>query len=176
MESAAHALLVAAGFDTEDLHLAETPQRVAQCWLEDLLTGHNDDPATILAEGFPCSHQDLIVVRDIQFHGMCPHHLLPFYGKAHIAYVPTTQIVGFSDLAALVQCCTRRFTLQEIASAAIVDALMTHLNAQGAGCVLEAEQLCMKLRGDDQRECHVTTTAFRGSLLEHTHHQQLLLR
>lgn len=175
LEDSVLALLQAAGMDPEHPQLRDTPQRVRECWSNDLLDGYRTDPATILADRYPARDGGLVVVRDIDCHGMCPHHLLPFVGKVHLAYLPRKTIVGFSRLGELVRCLTHRLTLQETATHDIASALMTHLNARGAGCVMQAQQLCMCLRSNDQRNATVLTQTFLGELRERPPLQQHLL-
>ncbi len=157
-------------------HLRETPERVAACWQEDLLDGYRYDPAQLLADHFPAQDGGLIVVRDIRFHGICPHHLLPFFGVAHLAYLPKHRIVGFSQLGLLVRCLTHRLTLQELATHQIAHALLEHLDALGSACVMHTTQLCMNLRTAEHAHSSVTTTCFLGSLRDHLPYQQQLLR
>lgn len=164
MQKAIKDLLTSAGFDPTHPHLQDTPQRVASCWLEDLLDGYSMSPAAILSDAFPSQNEGLVVVRNIHVHGLCPHHLLPFSGVAHIAYQPQSKVVGFSRLAELTRCFTHRLTLQETATRQIANALLEHLDARGAGCILEAVHTCMTLRGKDQRESRVLTSSFLGSL------------
>ncbi|HET8734040.1 MAG TPA: GTP cyclohydrolase I [Anaeromyxobacteraceae bacterium] len=118
--------------------LAGTPARVAEAWREDLLDGYGRDPAAILAETMPASGRDLVAVTAIDFHSVCPHHLLPSRGLAHLAYVPGGRVVGFGQLARLVDALAHRLVLQEDLARQVVEALMTHLGARGAACVLEA--------------------------------------
>lgn len=167
-------LLTAAGFATDHEQLKETPQRVTECWNNDLLDGYRLSPANILSECYPTEDDGLVVVHNIDCHGVCPHHLLPFFGKVHLAYVPNQAIVGFSKLGELVRCLTHRLTLQETATHQIAEALMEHLNAKGAGCVMLARQMCMSLRHPDQRKSEVLTSCFLGTLKHRAEVHQLL--
>jgi GTP cyclohydrolase I len=167
-------LLEGFGFSLGAAHLRETPERVAACWQEDLLDGYQSDPASLLAESFPSESGDLILIRSIRFHGLCPHHLLPFFGYAHVAYLPHERIVGFSQIGALVRCLTHRLTLQEVTTRQIAQALLDHLDARGAACVMQASQLCMRLRGCEHHHSDVITSAFLGEMRDHPTYPALL--
>lgn len=162
------ALLRAAGRDpVAEPDLAETPRRVAELWQREFLAGYAMDPAAIL--GDPVLGEvdpDVVVVGGLRFHSMCPHHLLPYRGVAHVAYLPRGKLVGFGRLAALVDCFTKRLTLQERATHQIADALCRHLGAGGAGCVIEAEQLCLALPDEKHDQSGVVTSAFVGEMRE----------
>jgi GTP cyclohydrolase I len=109
---------------------------------------------------------DVVVVAGLRFHAMCPHHLFPYRGLAHVAYLPAGKLVGFGRLGRLVECFAHRLTLQERITHQIAEALMEHLGARGAGVVLEAEQLCLALPGDKHDRSTVTTSAFLGAAAE----------
>lgn len=175
MEQSITSLLEATGFSVTHPHLRETPERVAECWLNDLLDGYQAEPGALLADRYPVPEEGgLVVVRDMDCHGICPHHLLPFFGKVHVAYLPTEHIVGFSRLGQLVRCLTHRLTLQETATRLIAESLMQHLTAQGAGCVMVAQQMCMCLRSSEQNRSSVVTSCFLGEFKHRTDLQQLL--
>jgi len=125
------------------------------------------DPAKILGEPvLGESDPDVVIVSGLRFHSMCPHHLMPFRGVAHLAYIPAGKLAGFGRLADLVECFTKRLTLQERAAGQIAEALWQGLGARGAGCVLEAEQLCLALPGERHDESNVLTSAFVGEMQE----------
>ena len=109
---------------------------------------------------------DVVMVTGLRFHSLCPHHLVPFRGVAHLAYLPAGKLAGFWRLAVLVECFTKRLTLQERASHAIAVAVRRGLDARGAGCVLEAEQLCLALPGERHDQSLVVTSAFVGEMAE----------
>ncbi len=143
-----------------------TPARVASLWSRYFLAGHAMDPADILGETVGGEGEtSLVVVRNLPFSGMCPHHLMPFVGSATVAYLPGEQLVGFGRLSDLVRCMTARLTLQERACNNIVDAIMTHLDARGAGCMLVGEHMCLRVP-DHQHHAEVVSAAFRGALNE----------
>ncbi|MCG5056275.1 MAG: GTP cyclohydrolase I [Myxococcales bacterium] len=168
MKVALAAFLRACGLDPEgNGDLLDTPGRVAKLWLKEFLAGYTMDPKEILAapvrgEADP----DVVVVGGLRFHAMCPHHLVPFRGVAHVAYIPAGQLVGFGRLADLVECFTKRLTLQERATHQIAHSLMEGLSAKGAGCVIEAEQLCLALPGERHDQSGVVTSAFVGEMRE----------
>ena len=137
IEYAVRSLLTASGLDLQHKDLVGTPTRVAELWTKEFLSGYLANPAQIL--GDPVTGEaatELVVLRDLPYHGMCPHHLLPYAGTATVAYLPAEKLVGFGRLGDLVQCFANRLTLQERACNQVVDALMQHLGARGAGCVM----------------------------------------
>jgi GTP cyclohydrolase I len=146
--------------------LAATPRRVAEAWTEDLLDGYRHDPRAILAEAMPATGRDLVAVTGIDFHSMCPHHLLPSRGVAHVAYVPGPRVVGFGQLARLVDCFAHRLVLEEDLARLVAEALVDHLGAEGAACILDAEQLCLSVRGERRREARAHAQCFRGALAD----------
>jgi GTP cyclohydrolase IA len=167
LRAAIEALLRASGLDPADEELRETPARVARLWQAEFLAGYAMNPAAILGE--PVTGEadpDVVVVGGLRFHGMCPHHLLPYRGVAHVAYIPRGKLVGFGRLAELVECFTKRLTLQERATHQVAEALVTHLGAAGAGCVIEAEQMCLAIPGERHAQSGVVTSAFVGEMRE----------
>lgn len=160
--------------DLDHKDLVDTPTRVARLWADQFLSGERMDPAVIL--GDPVEGEaptELVIIRDLPYHGMCPHHLLPYVGRATVAYLPGTQLVGFGRLGDLVNCFTRRLTLQERACNDIVEALMTHLDARGAGCVMVGEHMCLRIP-DNRHRAEVVTASFRGQLQQRTELQDRL--
>ena len=168
LRAAVEALLRAAGRDVDkDPDLARTPERVTEVWQREFLAGYDMDPAQILGEPvLGEADPDVVVVGGLRFHAMCPHHLLPYRGVAHVAYLPAGKLVGFGRLADLVECFTKRLTLQERATHQIAEALWHGLGARGAGCVIEAEQLCLALPGERHDQSGVVTSAFVGEMCE----------
>ncbi len=157
-------LLKACALDLDHKDFSRTPQRVARTWLEEFLSGFAMDPAQIL--GDPVRGEgvsELVVVRELPYHGLCPHHLLPYTGRATLAYLPSDKLAGFGRLGDLLACFTRRLTLQERACNEIVDAMMTHLEARGAGCVMHGHHTCLSIPGNKHGTV-VTTSSFRGEL------------
>ncbi len=168
-------LLVACGLPLDHKDLVGTPARVARVWSEEFLSGFAMDPAQILGdpvEGEGAS--ELVVVRGLPFHGLCPHHLLPYTGTAAVAYLPADRLAGFGRLGDLVTCFTRRLTLQERACNDVADALVEHLGARGAGCVMRARHTCLSVP-DNKHGAEVVTCSLRGALRERADLQALLL-
>ena len=168
MSAAIAALLKAAGLDPAgDADLRQTPERVVKLWQEEFLAGYAMDPAKILGDLVVGeTDPDVVIVSGLRFHSMCPHHLVPFRGVAHLAYIPAGKLAGFGRLADLVECFTKRLTLQERATHQIAQTLWQGLGARGAGCVMEAEQLCLALPGERHDNALVLTSAFVGDMRE----------
>jgi GTP cyclohydrolase I len=161
-EQAITDLLHACGVNPDSDHTGKTPQRVRELWQKRLLGGYSIDPAEALGDGFEDARQDMVVVRGIAIHGVCPHHLVPFRGVAHVAYIPGGRLHGFGRIARLVDAIGHRFTYQEWMTRDIAEALMTHGKALGAACIIEAEQLCLLLGEDRRGDERVVTQAFTG--------------
>jgi GTP cyclohydrolase IA len=155
-------LLRACGIAPDGDHTGKTPRRVRELWERRLLGGYALDPAEVLGPGFADPRADMVVVRGIAVHGVCPHHLVPFRGIAHVAYVPGGRLHGFGRIARLVDAIGHRLTYQEWMTRDIADALLTHGHARGAACVIEAEQLCLLLGEDRRGDERVYTQAFAG--------------
>ena len=162
-EAAVRELLIAIGEDPEREGLLETPARVARAYGE-LLAGYGEDPGAHLERQFEVNHDEMVVVSDIPFSSLCEHHLLPFIGKAHLAYIPgaSGRVCGLSKLARVVDGYAKRLQVQERLTVQIADDLMNRLNADGALVVLEAEHLCMTVRGVHKPGSITTTSAVRG--------------
>lgn len=155
-------LLRACGVEPDSVHTGRTARRVRELWEKRLLGGYDMDPGEALGEGFADPREDMVVVRGIAIHGVCPHHLVPFRGVAHVAYVPGGRLHGFGRIARLVDAIGHRFTYQEWMTRDIVEALVSHGKARGAACVIEAEQLCLLLGEDRRGDERVVTQAFSG--------------
>jgi GTP cyclohydrolase I len=166
IEAAVREILAAIGEDPQREGLRETPARVARMYGE-VFEGLSQDAHEPLATRFDIDHQELVLVRDISFYSMCEHHLLPFFGHAHIGYIPDGGVVtGLSKLARLVHVYARRPQVQERLTFEIADALMDELGAGGAIVVVEAEHLCMSMRGVRAAGARTVTSAVRGMLRE----------
>lgn len=148
----------------DDPELRGTPRRVAEAYANELLSGYDDDPAAILADSTASSAKDLIVVRDLSIATMCPHHLLPATGIAHVGYLPGRRIVGLGALGKLVDAYSRRFALQEDLASNVANALIEYLGARGAACVIDLSPTCMTIRGDKRAHARAVSMAFRGAL------------
>ncbi len=147
--------------------LLDTPVRASSMWLDDLLDGYEWKPEEILSGGSPSTpDQGMVIIRDVFFHSSCPHHLLPYHGIAHVAYIPGDRIIGFSNIARLVDCYAHRLILQEDIGQRIAEALVEHLGARGAACVLDAEQLCMIVRGVRKPGSRAVTSAYTGAFTD----------
>ncbi len=153
-------LLRALGADPTEERLVRTPERVARAYTE-LLTPRPFSVSTFENDG---SYDELVVVRDIPFHSLCEHHLLPFTGVAHVAYLPGRRILGLSKLARVVELYARRLQVQERLTTEIADWLETRLQPRGVGVVIEAEHLCMTVRGVRAPGTRTTTSAVRGGI------------
>lgn len=154
-------ILEGVGEDINREGLLETPDRIARMYGE-ILAGMNEDAANPLSKTFNAPTGDMVVEKDIVFYSMCEHHMLPFYGKAHVAYVPDGKVVGLSKLARCVEVYARRLQLQEQLTSQIADALMEHLGTKGAMVVIEAEHMCMTMRGVKKPGSKTVTMARRG--------------
>lgn len=164
LERAVREMLIAIGEDPDRDGLVDTPARVARSWAE-LFAGLRDEPGRHLARTFAAESEDLVTLRDIEFSSFCEHHLLPVFGRVHVAYLPSQRrVVGLSKLARTVEVYARRPQLQERFTAQIADALMEHLAPRGVLVVVEAEHMCMKMRGVRKEWPVMTTIAHRGEL------------
>src|SRR6476659_363009 len=162
IERAVHELLAAVGEDPCRDGLLNTPSRVARMWSE-LLAGYRENPAAPLATTFDVAHGELVLVKDIAFSSMCEHHMLPFTGHAHIAYLPAAgRVTGLSKLARLVDGFARRLQVQERLTVQIADALEAMLEPAGVLVVVDAEHTCMGLRGIRKPGSSTVTTSARG--------------
>ena len=161
-ERAVTDLLCACGVSPATVHTGRTAQRVRELWQRRLLGGYDLDPAAALGDGFEDQLGDMVVVRGIAVHGVCPHHLVPFRGVAHVAYLPGGRLHGFGRIARMVDAIGHRFTYQEWMTRDIADALVRHGRARGAACIVEAEQLCLLLGEDRRGDERVVTQAYAG--------------
>ena len=161
-EEAVETLLRVMGEDPERDGLRETPRRVVRALLE-MTAGYDESPADILSKTFAEHSDELIVLRGIDFHSMCQHHLLPFQGVAHVGYLPG-KVVGISKLARLVHCFARRLQIQERMTQQIADAVATHLEARGVGVIIAAHHLCMGCRGVKLPATQLITSSMLGTL------------
>jgi GTP cyclohydrolase I len=154
------------GDDPDREGMRKTPERVAEA-MAFLTKGYAESPEAVLQDAlFEESHQNMVLVKDIEVYSMCEHHLLPFFGKAHVAYVPNGRIVGLSKLARLVEVFARRFQVQERLTEQIAQALWVTTEPQGVAVVVEAYHLCMMMRGVEKQNSKTITSAMRGVFLE----------
>ncbi|MFF1476573.1 GTP cyclohydrolase I FolE [Streptomyces sp. NPDC058301] len=166
-ENAVRELLIAVGENPDREGLRETPGRVARAYRE-ILAGLRQEPEDVLTTTFDLGHDEMVLVKDIEIVSLCEHHLLPFHGVAHVGYIPadTGKITGLSKLARLVDVYARRPQVQERLTTQIADSLMRILEARGAIVVIEAEHMCMSVRGIRKPGAKTTTSAVRGQLRE----------
>lgn len=162
-EQAVTDLLRACGIAPDIKHMGRTAERVRTLWQRRLLGGYDMDPAEALGDGFEDHRTDMVVVRGIAVHGVCPHHLVPFRGVAHVAYLPGGRLHGFGRIARMVDAIGHRFTYQEWMTRDIAEAMVVHGKAAGGACVIEAEQLCLLLGEDRRGDERVVTQAFTGA-------------
>lgn len=167
IEKAVREILLAIGEDPDREGLLKTPNRVARAYAE-LMAGLREDPRYHLKTVFKECYDEIVILRDIPFHSLCEHHLLPFTGRAHVAYLPAGKVVGLSKLARLVDGFARRPQVQERLTKQIADALMTELNPVGAACVIEASHTCMTIRGVMKPGSLMVTSALRGSFRDNS--------
>jgi GTP cyclohydrolase I len=175
-ERAVTDLLHASGIEPDSAHTGRTAARVRELWQRRLLGGYQMDPGEALGEGFEDSRDDMVVIRGIAIHGVCPHHLVPFRGVAHVAYIPGGRLHGFGRIARMVDAIGHRYTYQEWLTRDIAEALIAHGHAQGAACVIEAEQLCLLLGEDRRGDERVVTQAFSGSFRDNAQSRSEFLR
>jgi GTP cyclohydrolase I len=165
IEKAVREILFAIGENPDREGLLKTPNRVARAYGE-LMAGLHEDPRTHLRTVFHERYDEVVLLRDIEFHSLCEHHLLPFTGRAHVAYLPDGKVVGLSKLARLVEGFARRPQVQERLTTQIADALMEELNPIGAAAVVEATHTCMTIRGAKKPGSLMITSALRGIFKE----------
>ena len=161
IEKAVREILSAVGEDLNREGLKDTPARVARMYGE-LLAGMRDDPNTHISRVFNENYDEIVLLRDIPFYSICEHHLMPFIGSAHVAYLPSGKILGVSKLARIVDCFARRLQTQERLTYQIADCLMSNLKPLGVAVVLEAAHSCMTIRGIKKPGSVMVTSAVRG--------------
>src|SRR5207237_4410789 len=162
IEAAIREILLAVGEDPDREGLQDTPARVARMYAE-LFAGLHQDPRAHLRRVFTQKYDEMVLVKDIHFESMCEHHLLPFMGKAHVAYLPNGKVVGLSKIPRVVEALSRRPQVQEKMTEDLADLLTTELNARGVAVILEATHTCMAIRGVRKTDSITTTSAMRGT-------------
>ncbi len=163
VEAAVREILAAIGEDPDRDGLLDTPARVARAY-DELFAGLDQDPAEVLNAVFELGHEEMVLVRDIELYSMCEHHLVPFHGVAHVAYIPgpNGRITGLSKIARLVDLYAKRPQVQERLTTQVADAIVEHVGARGVIVVVEAEHLCMSMRGIRKTGSRTVTSAVRG--------------
>ena len=164
IEAAVISIIEAIGENPERAGLVDTPRRIAEMYAE-LFMGLGKNPEKELVVGFEEGHREMVIVRDIPFYSMCEHHLLPFYGVAHIGYIPNVdgRVVGLSKLARVVEIVASRPQLQERMTTEIADTIFDKLKPDGVGVIIQAEHLCMIMRGIKKPGSTIVTSALRGT-------------
>ena len=153
------------GEDPEREGLLKTPERVAKA-MSFITKGYTEDPVAILHSAiFREEYKQMVLVKDIELYSVCEHHMLPFYGKAHVAYIPNGYITGLSKIARVVECFARRLQVQERMTVQIRDCIQEALNPMGVAVVIEASHMCMQMRGVEKQSSATTTSAFTGIFL-----------
>lgn len=162
LETLAEELLVLVGEDTQRQGLVRTPQRVAKAW-QDLTSGYGVNVDQLINRAlFDETYSEMVVVRDISFYSLCEHHLLPFFGVCHVAYVPNGKIIGLSKIPKLVKAFSRRLQVQERLTNEIADILMRKVGPLGVGVVMEARHMCMEMRGAESIDSPTVTSSMVG--------------
>ncbi len=168
IREAAKSIIEAIGEDPKREGMADTPRRFAEMYAE-LFMGLGKDPGDELSVGYELGHREMVILKDIPFYSMCEHHFLPFFGVVHIGYIPNAEgrVVGISKLAHVVEIIAKRPQIQERMATEIADAIAGGLKCQGVGVVIQAEHLCMVMRGIKKPGASVITSALRGSFRRH---------
>jgi len=164
-EKLIQSLLISVGEHPLREGLLDTPKRVVKSWKE-LYKGYNQKAEDILTVFSSDGYDQIVLLKDIEVYSMCEHHMLPFIGKAHVAYIPNEKIVGISKLARLVDIYARRLQIQERIGQQVTDDLMRLLNPKGAACIIEAQHLCMLMRGVNKQNSIMVTSSLRGVFLD----------
>jgi GTP cyclohydrolase IA len=172
--AAYHSVLGAIGEDPEREGLLKTPERIAKA-MQFMTQGYHMDAAQILLSAkFHESYKEMVLVKNIELYSMCEHHMLPFFGKAHIAYIPDGWITGLSKMAHVVECFSRRLQVQERMTHQILDVIQDTLKPLGVGVVIEAKHLCMMQRGVQKQNSVTTTSAFSGQFMHNETRSEFL--
>jgi GTP cyclohydrolase I len=162
IKQAVHEILIAIGEDPSREGVKETPRRIAEMYAE-VFRGMEEDPKEVLSVGFEEGHNEMVILKDIPFYSMCEHHLLPFYGMVHIGYIPKGRVVGASKLGRVVEILAKRPQLQERLTTQIANSIVEAMQPEGVAVVIEAEHMCMTMRGVKKPGSNIVTSAMRGS-------------
>jgi len=166
LELAAKMILEAIGEDVDRDGLVKTPRRVAKSF-EYICSGYFKDPKEVLNDAlFESTNNEMVVVRNIEFYSMCEHHILPFFGRVHVAYIPDKKVVGLSKIPRMVNVFARRLQIQEQLTEQIADAIMEVVQPKGVGVVIHARHMCMEMRGVETKHSYTSSSALRGIFLE----------
>jgi GTP cyclohydrolase I len=142
--------------------LKDTPKRVVKSWQE-LYSGYREKPEDILTVFDAGTYDQIVLLKDCELYSMCEHHMLPFFGKAHIAYIPDDKVIGISKLARLLEIYSRRLQIQERIGEQVTEAIMDYLGAKGAACIIEAEHMCIRMRGVGKQNSIMVTSSLKGA-------------
>jgi len=166
IENATKAILEAIGENPNREGLVKTPKRVAKSF-EYICSGYFKDPKEVLNDAlFESTNNEMVVVRNIEFYSMCEHHILPFFGRVHVAYIPDKKVVGLSKIPRMVDVFARRLQIQEQLTEQIADAIMDVVKPKGVGVVIHARHMCMEMRGVESKYSYTSSSALRGIFLE----------
>jgi len=165
--------LQAIGEDTTRAGLIATPKRVVKMW-DEIYSGYKQDPAQLLTTFEAGTYDQIVLLKDVELYSMCEHHMLPFYGKAHVAYIPDKKVIGISKLARLVDIYARRLQIQERIGEQVTGDLMKYLKPQGAACIIEATHMCMRMRGVSKQNSIMITSSIKGICLEKEVKEELI--
>ena len=155
-------MLVRLGEDPDREGLSRTPERVAKA-MQFLVKGYKDDPETLLRKAlFTVNYDEMVIVKDIEMFSLCEHHLLPFFGKVHVAYIPNGKVIGLSKIPRLIEAFSRRLQIQERLTTQIAEAIQNTIEPQGVGVVIEARHLCMMMRGVEKQHSAAVTSSMLG--------------
>lgn len=175
MENMIRAIMQEIGEDPAREGLTDTPKRVIKSW-NHLYSGYEKDPKEIFTVFDSEGYDSMVLLKNIEFYSMCEHHMLPFFGKAHIAYIPNKKVVGISKLARLLEIFSRRLQIQERIGIQIIKELDKNLQPLGSACILEAQHLCMVARGVEKQNSIMTTSALSGVFKEEISAREELMR
>jgi GTP cyclohydrolase IA len=159
-------MLVRLGEDPDREGLLRTPERVQRA-MQHLTKGYHEDAETMLKSAlFTVNYDEMVIVKDVEMFSLCEHHLLPFFGKVHVAYIPNGKVIGLSKIPRLIEAFSRRLQIQERLTTQIAEAIQNTIEPQGVGVVIEARHLCMMMRGVEKQNSKTVTSALRGALLQ----------
>ncbi|MGI6251340.1 MAG: GTP cyclohydrolase I FolE [Anaerolineaceae bacterium] len=163
IRKASKVILKAIGEDPNREGLLKTPERIARAYAE-ILSGYRTDPKTLINQAlFGVDYDEMVIIKKIEFYSMCEHHMLPFFGHAHVAYIPKGKVIGLSKIPRIVEMYARRLQIQERMTKQIADFIVKTIHPLGVGVVVEGQHLCMMMRGVKKEQARMTTSAMRGT-------------
>ncbi len=175
LEEIIHQQLIHIDGNADREGLVDTPRRVVKSWKE-IYSGYDKDVSEIFTTFSSENYDQLVLLKDIELYSMCEHHMLPFYGKAHVAYIPDGKVIGISKLARLVDIYARRLQIQERIGEQVTSALMQYLQPKGAACIIEATHMCMRMRGVGKQNSVMVTSSMTGAFKENLSTREELLK